>query len=75
MTCPWPDDFSKILKWQWEDILLPYWHQTASFAKEHGVTRIAFEMHPGFCVYNPETMLRIRSEVGDILGANFDPRI
>ena len=73
VTCPWPDDFSKILKWQWEDILLPYWHQTASFAKEHGVTRIAFEMHPGFCVYNPETMLRIRSEVGDILGANFDP--
>lgn len=37
------------------------------------MTRIAFEMHPGFCVYNPETMLRIRSEVGDILGANFDP--
>lgn len=73
VTCPWPDDFLKILDWQWNDVLLPYWHKTAAFAKEHGVTRIAFEMHPGFCVYNPETMLRIRREVGDTLGANFDP--
>ena len=73
VTCPWPDDFLKILDWQWNDVLLPYWSKTAAFAKEHGVTRIAFEMHPGFCVYNPETMLRIRREVGDTLGANFDP--
>ena len=73
VTCPWPEDFLKILDWQWNDVLLPYWSKTAEFAKEHGVTRIAFEMHPGFCVYNPETMLRIRKEVGDTLGANFDP--
>ena len=73
VTCPWPDDFLKILDWQWNDVLLPYWRKTAEFAKEHGVTRIAFEMHPGFCVYNPETLLRIRKEVGDTLGANFDP--
>ncbi len=73
VTCPWPDDFLKILDWQWNEVLLPYWHKTAAFAKQHGVTRIAFEMHPGFCVYNPETLLRIRKEVGDVLGANFDP--
>ena len=73
VTCPWPEDFLAILDWQWNEVLLPYWHKTAAFAKEHGVTRIAFEMHPGFCVYNPETMLRIRREVGDVLGANFDP--
>ena len=73
VTCPWPDDYLKILDWQWNEVLLPYWHDTAAFAREHGVTRIAFEMHPGFCVYNPETMLRIRNEVGDTLGANFDP--
>ena len=30
-------------------------------------------MHPGFCVYNPATMLRLREAVGPILGANFDP--
>ncbi len=73
VTCPWPDDYLKILDWQWNDVLLPYWQDTAAFAREHGVTRIAFEMHPGFCVYNSETLLRLRREVGDVIGANLDP--
>lgn len=73
VTCPWPDDFSEILDYQWNDVLIPYWKKAAEFARSHGIKKIAFEMHPGFCVYNPETMLRIRNEVGDILGANFDP--
>ena len=73
VTCPWPDDYSKILEWQWNDVLIPYWQEASEFAKSHGVTRIAFEMHPGFCFYNPETMLKIRAAVGDTLGANFDP--
>ncbi len=30
-------------------------------------------MHPGFCVYNPETLLKLRKAVGDTIGANFDP--
>lgn len=73
VTCPWPDDFGAILNYQWNDVLIPYWKKESSFAKAHGVTKIAFEMHPGFCVYNPETLLRLRSEVGDVIGANFDP--
>ncbi len=73
VTCPWPPDFSAALEYQWNDVLIPYWEKTAKFAREHGVEKIAFEMHPGFCVYNPETMLRIRAAVGDTLGANFDP--
>ena len=73
VTCPWPDDFSRILEYQWNDVLIPYWEREAQFAKDHGINRVAFEMHPGFCVYNPESMLRIRAAVGDVLGANFDP--
>ena len=73
VTCPWPGDFGKILEYQWNEVLIPYWKKTAAFAKEHGVTKIAFEMHPGFCVYNPETLLRLRAAVGDAIGANFDP--
>ena len=30
-------------------------------------------MHPGFVVYNPETLMRLRNAVGDIIGANLDP--
>lgn len=73
VTCAWPDDFSKILKWQWEEKVIPYWTEMAKFAKEHHISKIAFEMHPGFVVYNPETCLRLREAVGDIIGANFDP--
>ena len=72
-TCAWPDDFLSVLDYQWNEVLIPYWKKTAAFAKEHGVTKIAFEMHPGFCVYNPETLLRLRAAVGDVIGANFDP--
>ncbi len=73
VTCPWPDDFTDILHYQWNDVLIPYWQKTAAIAAEHGVTRIALEMHPGFAVYNPETCLRLREAVGPAIGANFDP--
>jgi len=73
VTCPWPDDYLKILDYQWNEVLIPYWKKTAEFCKEHGVEKICFEMHPGFCVYNPETLLKLRNAVGDIIGANFDP--
>jgi sugar phosphate isomerase/epimerase len=73
VTCPWPDDFGKILDYQWNDVLIPYWDKMAKFATEYGVTRIALEMHPGFGVYNPETLLKLRDAVGPAIGANFDP--
>ena len=72
VTCPWPGDFGKVLEYQWP-IMIDYWKKTAEFAKQHGIKKIAFEMHPGFCVYNPKTLIRLREAVGDILGANFDP--
>ena len=72
VTCPWPEDFLAILDWQWNEKLIPYWKETGAFCEAHGV-KVAFEMHPGFCVYNPETLLKLRAAVGDIIGANFDP--
>ncbi|HEX5936570.1 MAG TPA: sugar phosphate isomerase/epimerase [Actinomycetota bacterium] len=73
VTCPWPDDYLKILDWQWNEVVIPYWAEAATFARSHGVERIGFEMHPGFVVYNPETLLRLRSAVGPSIGANLDP--
>ena len=73
VTCAWPNDYGEILEWQWNEKLIPYWKETAKLASEIGIKKIAFEMHPGFCVYNPRTLLRLRNAVGDIIGANFDP--
>jgi len=72
VTCPWPNDFSQTVKWQWEEVMIPYWQKMAQFANDRGV-RIALEPHPGFCVYNPETLLALRAAVGDNIGANLDP--
>ena len=73
VTCPWPNDFSDLLKWQWEEVLIPYWKEETQFAEAHGIEKIALEMHPGFCVYNPETLLHLRAEAGKLIGANLDP--
>ncbi len=73
VTCPWPEDFLAILDWQWNEKLIPYWQEMGKVAEGHGVSHIAFEMHPGFCVYNPETLKKLRAAVGPVIGANFDP--
>ncbi len=72
VTCPWPSDFTDLLKWQWDEKVIPYWQEAGPFAENKGV-RLAFEMHPGFVVYNPETLLRLRTAVGPVIGANYDP--
>ena len=73
VTCAWPPDYLEILKYQWEDELIPYWKDAVKFTESHGVTKIALEMHPGFAVYNPRTLLQLREAVGPAIGANFDP--
>jgi sugar phosphate isomerase/epimerase len=72
VTCPWPPHFLEIVKWQWEKKVIPFWREENDFAKEHSV-KMALEMHPGFVVYNTETLLKLREAAGDHIGANFDP--
>jgi sugar phosphate isomerase/epimerase len=72
ITAAWPPDFSEALEWQWNERVIPYWKQTARFAEDHGI-KVALEAHPGFVVYNPETLLRLRTAVGNSIGINFDP--
>src|SRR5579863_10619694 len=72
VTCPWPPDYLEILKWQWDKVVEPYWVKHAKFAEDHGV-KVAIEMHAGFVVYSPETMLRLRKMAGKSIGCNYDP--
>ncbi len=73
VTCAWPNEYLTVLDYQWNEVLIPYWREAVKFAAANGVKKIALEMHPGFMVYNPETCLRLREAVGDIIGANLDP--
>lgn len=79
VTCPWPNDYAEILKYQWDRVLVPYWSEQAKFCAKHGV-RVAWEAHPGFCVYNPDTLIRLSERATKasgtknvVLGANLDP--
>ncbi len=72
VTCAWPPEYPKVLEWQWSEVVAPYWREHAKFAADHGV-RIAIEMHPGFVVYSPETLLKLRAVAGPNVGCNFDP--
>lgn len=73
VTCPWPPDFSELVEWQWNEKLIPYWQKEVGYASKHNVKMICLEMHPGFCVYNPETVHKLREACGEAIGANFDP--
>jgi sugar phosphate isomerase/epimerase len=72
VTCPWPPDYLNVLDWQWNEVVTPYWIEHGKFAAQHNV-KIAIEMHPGFVVYSPETLLRLRANAGPSVGCNYDP--
>lgn len=69
---PWPSEYSNILKWQWAEKLIPYWKEWGQFAKDHGV-KVGIELHAGFLVHTPYTMLKLREATCDAVGANLDP--
>jgi sugar phosphate isomerase/epimerase len=72
IVTPWPPENLHALDWQWEQKVIPYWSEAAQFAANSGV-KIALEAHPGFSVYNTETLLRLRAATSPSLGINLDP--
>jgi sugar phosphate isomerase/epimerase len=72
VTFTWPDHFNELLQWQWDEVITPYWRETAAFAKAHGVL-LCFEMHPGMSVYNTASLLRLRAAAGESIATNLDP--
>jgi sugar phosphate isomerase/epimerase len=72
VTCAWPPEFVELRRWQWQEKVLPYWCEEAKHAASEGI-EVAIEMHPGFVVYNPGSLLELRTGAGDNVGANFDP--
>lgn len=69
----WPPETQAILRYQWEEKLIPFWTEIVALARENGVERIALEPHGNQVVYNVPSLLRLRSAVGPVVGANLDP--
>jgi sugar phosphate isomerase/epimerase len=67
-----PEYNGRILRWQWEERVFPYWREHGAVADSHGC-RLCFEMHPSDVVYNPATLMALREEIGPVVGCNLDP--
>lgn len=73
ITTDWPPECAEILRYQWEEILIPYWRELTARARNYGIRRICLELHGQQAVYNPHGLNRLRNAVGDLVGANYDP--
>jgi sugar phosphate isomerase/epimerase len=73
ITVAWPPEAAEVLRWQWEESLIPYWRSLATHAEGHGVSKLCIEMHGQQVVYNVPTLLRLREAIGPVVGANYDP--
>ncbi|WP_110926202.1 sugar phosphate isomerase/epimerase family protein [Bacillus massiliglaciei] len=71
-VAPWPNEYGDVLKWQWEEKLIPYWKEIAALAEQHHI-KIGLELHGGFLVHTPYTLLKLREATSDAIGANLDP--
>lgn len=62
----------KLLDWQWDQKVIPYWKELIKFARAHNCKKIAIEMHPNDSAYNPKMLLKLREAIGEEIGANCD---
>ncbi|MGY3838951.1 sugar phosphate isomerase/epimerase family protein [Bacillus atrophaeus] len=72
-TVSWPPVLKDILAYQWEEVAIPYWKELVKKAESCGVEKIALENFSSQLVYNPDTLFRLRNEVGPMVGLNLDP--
>jgi len=73
VTTSWPPETERMLAWQWDEVLIPYWKGLVKEAQNAGVSRLCLELHGHQNVYNVATLHRLRGAVGPVVGANYDP--
>ncbi|HLY88868.1 MAG TPA: sugar phosphate isomerase/epimerase [Acetobacteraceae bacterium] len=73
VTTAWPPEAARVLAWQWDEVLIPYWKGLVAEARAAGVSKLCLELHGQQNVYNVATLFRLRDAVGDTVGANLDP--
>ena len=69
ITTEWPPEVRDVLRWQWDDVLIPYWRDLVAYARQQGVDRLCLELHGYQNVYNVATLKRLRDAVGETRSA------
>jgi sugar phosphate isomerase/epimerase len=73
ITTAWPPEGQEILRYQWDEVAIPYWRDLVPYARDNGIQRICVEQHAHQLVYNTETLLKLRNAAGEMVGVNLDP--
>jgi sugar phosphate isomerase/epimerase len=73
VTTSWPPETQTILRYQWEEVLIPYWRELVAYCRGLDVGKLCLELHGHQNVYNVGTFFRLRDAVGETVGVNFDP--
>lgn len=71
----WPPETQEILKYQWNEVAIPYWKELVKTARDSGVTRLALEPHGSQLVHDVENFNILRDALGgdETVGFNLDP--
>lgn len=72
-TVSWPDYMEETVRYQWEDVAIPWWKKFVAHCKANGVEQIAIEEFPCMLVFNPDTLWKLRNAVDPMIGINLDP--
>jgi len=73
VTTSWPAEMQTILKYQWDEVLIPFWRELIAYANGLGIRKLCLELHGHQNVYSVGTFQRLRNAVGPTVGVNFDP--
>jgi sugar phosphate isomerase/epimerase len=73
VTTAWPAEAARVLAWQWDEVVIPYWRALVREATDAGIARLCLELHGQQNVYNVASFHRLRNAVGEVVGVNFDP--
>jgi sugar phosphate isomerase/epimerase len=69
----WPPECLDIVKYQWDEKIIPYWRDLVAYANNLGIRKLCLELHGHQAVYNVNTLFKLRDVVGETVGANYDP--
>lgn len=73
ITVEWPLEVRETLRWQWEEVLVPYWRDLVAYSNGLGIRKLCLELHGQQNIYNVRTLMKLRAAVGETIGVNYDP--
>ena len=65
-------DNRSVLRWQWEERVIPAWTEYLKIAQDHGC-KLAVEPWIGNVVHSTMTLWKLREALGPAIGCNLDP--